>query len=105
MRTIVITNQKGGCGKTTTSLNLAAALAQLGQRVLLVDLDPQAHATLGLGYEPENLENTIYHVIANRRFHISKAILDTKVEGLDLVPSNIRLSKIEHELSLVTQKE
>jgi cellulose biosynthesis protein BcsQ len=105
MRTMVITNQKGGCGKTTTSLNLAAALAQLGQRVLLIDLDPQAHATLGLGYEPENLENTIYNVISNRRFHISKAILDTKVEGLDLIPSNIRLSKVEHELNLVTQKE
>ena len=105
MRTIVITNQKGGCGKTTTSMNLAAAMAQLGQRVLLIDLDPQAHATLGLGYEPGNLDNTIYNVIANRRFHISKAILDTKIEGLDLVPSNIRLSKVEHELTLVTQKE
>ena len=105
MRTIVITNQKGGCGKTTTSLNLAAALSQMGQRVLLIDLDPQAHATLGLGYDPENLDNTIYNVITNRRFSISKAILDTKIEGLRLIPSNIRLAKVELEMTLVSQKE
>ncbi len=105
MRTIVITNQKGGCGKTTTSLNLAAAIAQLGQRVLLIDLDPQAHATLGLGYDPEKLDNTIYHVITNRRFPISKAILDTKIEKLSLIPSNIRLAKVEVEMTLVSQKE
>lgn len=105
MRTIVITNQKGGCGKTTTSLNLAAALSELGQRVLLIDLDPQAHATLGLGYDPENPDNTIYNVITNRRFSISKAILDTKIEGLHLIPSNIRLAKVELEMTLVSQKE
>jgi cellulose biosynthesis protein BcsQ len=105
MRIIVITNQKGGCGKTTTSLNLAAALAQMGQKVLLIDLDPQAHATLGLGYDPENVDNTIYHVISNRRFSIAKTILDTKIEGLHLIPSNIRLSKVELELTLVSQKE
>ncbi|MBN2588852.1 MAG: tandem-95 repeat protein [Sedimentisphaerales bacterium] len=105
MRTIVITNQKGGCGKTTTSLNLAAALSQMGQRVLLIDLDPQAHATLGLGCDPENPDNTIYNVITNRRFSISKAILDTKIEGLNLIPSNIRLAKVELEMTLVSQKE
>ena len=105
MRTIVITNQKGGCGKTTTSLNLAAALSQLGQRVLLIDLDPQAHATLGLGYDPENPDNTIYNVITNRRFSIGKAILDTNIEGLHLIPSNIRLAKVELEMTLVSQKE
>ncbi len=105
MRTIVITNQKGGCGKTTTSINLAAALSQMGQRVLIVDLDPQAHATLGLGYDPENPDNTIYNVITNRRFSIAKAILDTKIEGLHLIPSNIRLSKVELEMTLVSQKE
>jgi cellulose biosynthesis protein BcsQ len=105
MRTIVVTNQKGGCGKTTTALNLAAALAQMGQRVLLVDLDPQAHATLGLGYDPEKLNKTIYHSLASRQIPISRIILDTKIEGLHLVPSNIRLAKAESELSVVPQKE
>ncbi len=105
MRTIVVTNQKGGCGKTTTALNLAAALAQTGKRVLIVDLDPQAHATLGLGYYPELLDNTIYHSLANRQISISKVIIDTKIEGLHLAPSNIRLAKAELELTILPQKE
>ena len=105
MRTIVVTNQKGGCGKTTTALNLAAALAQMGQRVLIVDFDPQAHATLGLGYDPETLDKTIYHSLANRRIPISKITIETKIEGLHLAPSNIRLAKAELELSVIPQKE
>ena len=79
MRTIVVTNQKGGCGKTTTALNLAAALAQMGQRILIVDLDPQAHATLGLGYDTETLDKTIYHSLATKQIPISKVIIDTKM--------------------------
>ena len=59
MRTIIVTNQKGGCGKTTTAVNLAAALAIKGQKILLIDIDPQAHATLGMGYNPDELEQTI----------------------------------------------
>ena len=105
MRTIVITNQKGGCGKTTTALNLAAALAQMGHRVLIVDLDPQAHATLGLGYEPDTLDRTIYHSLANKQLAISKVITSTKVKGLDLVPSNIMLAKAHNELIAVSRKE
>jgi len=105
MRTIVVTNQKGGCGKTTTSLNLAAALAQMGRRVLIVDLDPQAHATLGLGFDPETLDKNIYHSLANRRHPISKITIETKIEGLHLAPSNIRLAKAELELSVLPQKE
>ena len=100
MRTIVITNQKGGCGKTTTSVNLAAALAQIGHRVLIVDLDPQAHATLGLGYEPDTLGKTIYHSLANKQHAISKVITSTKVKGLDLAPSNILLAKAQDELKV-----
>ena len=105
MRTIVITNQKGGCGKTTTAVNLSAALAQMGHRVLIVDLDPQAHATLGLGYEPDTLDRTIYHSLANKQLAISKVITSTKVKGLDLVPSNILLAKAQNELIAVPRKE
>ena len=105
MRTIVVTNQKGGCGKTTTALNLAAALAQMGQRVLIVDLDPQAHATLGLGFDPETLDKTIYHSLVNRQTPVSKITIETKIEGLHLAPSNIRLAKIELELSVIPQNE
>jgi len=105
MRTIVITNQKGGCGKTTTAVNLAAALAQMGHRVLIVDLDPQAHATLGLGYEPDTLAKTIYHSLANKQLPISKVITNTKVKGLDLVPSNILLAKAQNELTAMPRKE
>jgi len=105
MRTIVITNQKGGCGKTTTAVNLAAALAQMGHRVLIVDLDPQAHATLGLGYEPDTLDRTIYHSLAGKQLDISKIITNTKVKGLDLAPSNILLAKAQTELNSVERKE
>jgi cellulose biosynthesis protein BcsQ len=86
-------------------VNLAAALAQKGQRVLMVDLDPQAHATLGLGYEPDNLDTTIYHSLAGRQIPISKVIISTRIKGLDLAPSNIRLAKAEQELVSISRKE
>jgi cellulose biosynthesis protein BcsQ len=105
MRIIVITNQKGGCGKTTTSLNLAAALAQMGKKVLVVDLDPQAHATLGLGCDPESLNKTIYHCLVNKHTAITKIIIDTKIDNIKLAPSSIRLAKAELELAVVSQKE
>ncbi len=105
MRTIVITNQKGGCGKTTTAVNLAAALAQKGQRVLIVDLDPQAHATLGLGYEPDSLDRTIYHSLAGKQLPISRVIVSTKIKDLDLAPSNVLLAKAEQELTNIARKE
>ena len=105
MRTIAITNQKGGCGKTTTTVNLAAAFAQKGLRTLLIDLDPQGHSTLGFGYDPETLDKTIYHALTNPQISISRVVLGTNIEKLDLAPSNILLSGAEIELAEVLGKE
>ena len=112
MRTIAIANQKGGCGNTTTAVNLATAFAALGRRVLLIDLDPQAHVTLGLGYDPDNLERTIYDTITNAQIPVSRKqlplsniVVTTGVERLDLVPSNILLSGAEFELAVLFGRE
>ncbi|MHC4060292.1 MAG: ParA family protein [Planctomycetota bacterium] len=105
MRTISIANQKGGCGKTTTSVNLAAALAMLGNRVLLVDLDPQAHATLGVGRDPSAADKTIYDALTNAQIPLSRVIVSTATKGLNLVPNNILLSGFELELASVYGRE
>ena len=99
MRTIAIANQKGGCGKTTTAVNVAAALALRGKRILLVDLDPQAHSTLGLGQNPEALDNTIYDVLTNQKVSMLSVIISTPVTGLNVAPNNILLSGAEYELA------
>jgi len=90
-------NQKGGVGKTTTAINLAASVAHLGEKTLLVDLDPQANATSGLGLDQKSQEANIYHLLAGEK-QISDVILPTSVEFLDLVPSHINLVGIEVEL-------
>ena len=105
MRTIAIANQKGGCGKTTSAINIATALAEAGKQVLLVDLDPQGHSTLGLGYEPNALDKTIYDVIVNEQTLIPDVTINTTIHELDLVPSNILLSGVEFKLAVLCNRE
>lgn len=105
MRTIAMINQKGGCGKTTTAINTAAAFATGGHRVLLVDLDPQGHASLGLGIEPDNIHRTVYDVLTDLQAPLSSIILNTKIEWLDLAPCNVLLAGAELELGGVLGKE
>jgi len=104
MRTIAIANSKGGCGKTTTAVNLAAAMAQRGSRVLMVDLDPQAHTTLALGHDPKTLSKTIYHCLVDKRISISTVAVGTPIEGLKLAPSNILLANADFELPAAPSK-
>jgi chromosome partitioning protein len=95
---IAILNQKGGCGKTTTAVNLAAALAIYDKRVLVVDMDPQGNATTGFGVEKNEVTRTIYSVLTGESA-FEDAIIDTEIPGLDVIPSNIALSGAEIELS------
>jgi chromosome partitioning protein len=97
-RIIAMCNQKGGVGKTTTTINLGAALAELGRKVLLVDFDPQGALSVGLGVPTHELDTTIYNLLIERGHDIREVIQKTKVDGLDVVPANIDLSAAEVQL-------
>ena len=102
MNILCISNQKGGCGKTTTAINLAASLAAMGKRTLLIDLDPQAHATFGLGVRSDKVDSSMYNVLTEQSDKKRKFLEDVilPIQGhLDLAPSHILLSTIEQEFT------
>ena len=103
-RIIAIANQKGGVGKTTTAINLSACLAEKGQKVLAVDMDPQGNMTSGLGVEKDNVENTVYDLIIGKA-GIEDVLCREVIENLDVLPTNIDLSAAEIEMIGVENKE
>jgi chromosome partitioning protein len=97
-RVVAMCNQKGGVGKTTTVINLGAALAEQGRRVLLVDFDPQGSLSVGLGLNPHEMDLSVYNLLMDRDVTVDDVIVDSGVPGMDLLPSNIDLSAAEVQL-------
>jgi chromosome partitioning protein len=97
-RVLSMCNQKGGVGKTTSTINLGAALAEAGRKVLLVDFDPQGALSVGLGFNPHEMDLTVYNLLTSREVAVGDVLVETDVENLDLLPSNIDLSAAEVQL-------
>lgn len=104
-RVLAMVNQKGGVGKTTSTINLGAALAEHGRRVLLVDFDPQGALSVGLGVNPLQLDRTVYNLLMERDVAVDDVMLKTNIAGLDLLPSNIDLSAAEVQLVTEVARE
>ena len=104
-KAIAIFNQKGGVGKTTTNINLAACLAIKGKKVLVLDIDPQGNTTSGLGISKRGLENTMYEVLINDSYDPKNAVRHTVVEGLDIIPASVELAGAEVEMVQLEGRE
>lgn len=104
-KAIAIFNQKGGVGKTTTNINLAACLALKGRKVLILDIDPQGNTTSGIGVSKKTLEKTVYNILVDNEFDPREAIINTSVSNLDLIPASVDLAGAEVELVQIEGRE
>lgn len=104
-KAIAIFNQKGGVGKTTTNINLAACLAIKGKKVLILDIDPQGNTTSGIGVSKKTLEKTVYNILVDDEFNPEEAVIKTSVDNLDLIPASVDLAGAEVELVQIEGRE
>ena len=104
-KAIAIFNQKGGVGKTTTNINLAACLALKGKNILVLDIDPQGNTTSGLGISKTDNEYSTYDLLTDSDLDINEAIVETQTKGLDLIPGSVQLAGAEVELVQLDHRE